>query len=89
MAAFPEPISFKADAIGFRAAVADVGVGLEQLAARPAALEDQQLAGLLMWIPAGVTFIAGGLILFAAWLRESDRHTRYAPVLPAASTNVR
>ena len=54
--------------------------------AGPAALEDQQLAGLLMWIPAGVTFIAGGLILFAAWLRESDRHTRYDPVLPAAST---
>lgn len=56
--------------------------------AGPAALEDQQLAGLLMWIPAGVTFIAGGLILFAAWLRESDRHTRYDPVLPAASSNV-
>ena len=56
--------------------------------AGPAALEDQQLAGLLI-DPAGVTFIAGGLILFAAWLRESDRHTRYSPVIPAASTNVR
>ncbi len=54
----------------------------------PRALEDQQLAGLLMWIPAGITFIAGGLILFAAWLRESDKHTRYRAALPAASTRV-
>jgi putative membrane protein len=52
------------------------------------ALEDQQLAGLLMWIPAGLTFVAGGLILFAAWLRESDKHTRYRAAIPAASTRV-
>ncbi|HEV7509171.1 MAG TPA: cytochrome c oxidase assembly protein [Thermoanaerobaculia bacterium] len=36
-------------------------------------LEDQQLAGLLMWIPAGVVFIVLGLGLFAAWLREAER----------------
>ena len=36
-------------------------------------LEDQQLGGLLMWIPAGLVFIAGGLYFFAAWLRESER----------------
>jgi putative membrane protein len=53
------------------------------------ALEDQQLAGLLMWIPAGLTFVAGGLILFAAWLRESDKHTRYGAALPAASMRVK
>ena len=53
------------------------------------ALEDQQLAGLLMWIPAGFTFVAGGLILFAAWLRESDKHTRYETVIPAASPHLR
>jgi putative membrane protein len=40
-------------------------------------LEDQQLAGLLMWVPAGLILAAGGLVLFAAWLRESDRRTRY------------
>lgn len=40
-------------------------------------LEDQQLAGLLMWVPAGLVFVAGGLALFAAWLRESDRRTRF------------
>jgi len=39
-------------------------------------LEDQQLAGLLMWVPAGLVFIAGGLYFFAAWLRESERRTR-------------
>ena len=42
-------------------------------------LEDQQLAGLLMWIPAGLLFVVGGLALFAAWLRESDRRTRFKP----------
>lgn len=52
------------------------------------AIEDQQLAGLLMWIPAGITFVAAGLILFAAWLRESDKHTRYGAPLPSASTRV-
>jgi putative membrane protein len=43
------------------------------------ALEDQQLAGLLMWVPAGVLFILLGLGLFAAWLGEAERrvaHTR-------------
>jgi putative membrane protein len=45
-------------------------------------LEDQQLAGLLMWIPAGLVFAALGLVLFAAWLRESDRRTRYKPAAP-------
>lgn len=37
------------------------------------ALEDQQLAGLLMWVPSGIVFIVFGLALFAAWLGESDR----------------
>ena len=38
-------------------------------------LEDQQLAGLLMWIPAGLILVAGGLGFFAAWLREAERRT--------------
>ncbi len=41
------------------------------------ALEDQQLAGLLMWIPASIGFVVGGLMLFAAWLGHSDRITRF------------
>jgi putative membrane protein len=37
------------------------------------ALEDQQLAGLLMWVPSSVIFIVLGLALFAAWLGEAER----------------
>jgi putative membrane protein len=47
-------------------------------------LEDQQLAGLLMWVPAGLVFVAGGLALFAAWLRESDRRTRFHKAIHSA-----
>jgi putative membrane protein len=36
-------------------------------------LEDQQLGGLIMWIPAGLVYIFAGLALFAGWLRESER----------------
>ena len=36
------------------------------------ALEDQQLGGLIMWVPAGLVYIGAALILFAAWMRESD-----------------
>lgn len=35
-------------------------------------LEDQQLGGLIMWIPAGLVYIVAGLALFAGWLKESD-----------------
>jgi putative membrane protein len=41
------------------------------------ALADQQLAGLLMWVPAGVIFIVFGLALLAAWLGESERRVRF------------
>ena len=35
-------------------------------------IEDQQLGGLIMWIPAGLVYIISGLALFAGWLRESE-----------------
>jgi putative membrane protein len=35
-------------------------------------LEDQQLGGLIMWIPAGLVYVIAGLALFAGWMRESD-----------------
>jgi putative membrane protein len=41
------------------------------------ALADQQLAGLLMWVPAGVIFMVFGLALFAAWLGEAERRVRF------------
>jgi cytochrome c oxidase assembly factor CtaG len=34
-------------------------------------LEDQQLGGLIMWIPAGLVYVIAGLALFAGWLREA------------------
>jgi putative membrane protein len=39
-------------------------------------LEDQQLGGLIMWVPAGLVYIAAGLILFAGWLREAEARAR-------------
>ena len=35
-------------------------------------LEDQQLGGLIMWIPAGVLYAIAGLALVAGWLREAE-----------------
>jgi putative membrane protein len=39
-------------------------------------LQDQQLGGLIMWVPAGLVYIAAGLALFAGWLRESETRAR-------------
>jgi len=44
------------------------------------ALADQQLAGLIMWVPTCVIFIVSGLALLAAWLGESERRTRLGSV---------
>ena len=35
-------------------------------------LEDQQLGGLLMWVPGGVLYLIAGLALSAEWLREAE-----------------
>lgn len=35
-------------------------------------LEDQQLGGLIMWIPAGLVYVIAGLALLAGWMRESE-----------------
>ena len=37
------------------------------------ALEDQQLAGLVMWVPAGLSYLLAALWLFTCWLNESGR----------------
>jgi putative membrane protein len=49
-------------------------------------LEDQQLAGLIMWVPAGALFMLFGLALFAAWLGESERRLGYSPTAAVASS---
>jgi putative membrane protein len=37
------------------------------------ALQDQQLGGLIMWVPAGLVYVGAGLAMVVAWLRESER----------------
>jgi putative membrane protein len=39
-------------------------------------LEDQQLGGLVMWIPAGVVYLLAALALGAGWLRAIERQMR-------------
>jgi putative membrane protein len=43
-------------------------------------LTDQQLAGVLMWIPAGFVHTGVALFLLVSWLREQDAADRLAPV---------
>jgi putative membrane protein len=50
------------------------------------ALADQQLAGLVMWVPSGVVFIVVGLALFAAWLGESERRVALGSTAASAGT---
>jgi cytochrome c oxidase assembly factor CtaG len=38
-------------------------------------LEDQQLAGLVMWIPAGTVYLSAAIGLGAAWFRAGERRT--------------
>jgi putative membrane protein len=40
-------------------------------------LGDQQLAGIVMWIPFGAVFLFTGLALFAAWLGEAERRVAF------------
>jgi putative membrane protein len=44
-------------------------------------LQDQQLGGLIMWIPAGLVYVIAGLALFAGWLRESDKRANNSNVV--------
>jgi putative membrane protein len=36
-------------------------------------IEDQQLGGIIMWIPGGLVYVVVALALFARWLNASDR----------------
>lgn len=63
------------------AAVTFAGVPLYPVYTAPAAargidqLADQQIAGLVMWIPAGIVMTLLGVALFAAWLGEAERRS--------------
>lgn len=49
-------------------------------------LEDQQLGGLIMWVPAGIVYILAALIMFAGWLRESEKRVRLREQQATAQT---
>jgi putative membrane protein len=36
-------------------------------------LEDQQLAGMIMWVPAGTIYAAGALTMIALWVGSSSK----------------
>jgi putative membrane protein len=40
-------------------------------------VDDQHLAGIVMWIPFGAVFLLTALALFAAWLGEAERRVRF------------
>jgi putative membrane protein len=39
-------------------------------------LEDQQLGGLIMWVPAGIVYVLATLALAAAWLAAAEQRSR-------------
>jgi putative membrane protein len=41
------------------------------------ALEDQQIGGLIMWIPAGTLLLIVALVLFVKWMNESQTRWQY------------
>jgi cytochrome c2 len=52
-------------------------------------LEDQQLGGLIMWIPGSLPYLIAGLALFARWLRESEsRSARHFGSLTGARMTI-
>ncbi|MGQ9371758.1 cytochrome c oxidase assembly protein [Azospirillum sp. ST 5-10] len=48
------------------------------------ALEDQQLGGLIMWVPAGLSYVVGGLALVAGLLNDMDLRARRRESNPGA-----
>lgn len=46
------------------------------------AMDDQQVAGLVMWVPGSLAYLAAAAWVFASWIRASERrHGRAEPVL--------
>ena len=41
-------------------------------------LEDQQLGGLVMWVPGGVSYLVAGLWIVAGWLKRPMPRTAYS-----------
>ncbi len=49
-------------------------------------MEDQQLGGLIMWVPAGIVYIIAGLALVAGWMRESERRVQLRELASAPAS---
>jgi putative membrane protein len=47
-----------------------------------APLEDQQIGGLIMWVPASLVYVGVGLALLARWIETSDDHASLADGTP-------
>jgi putative membrane protein len=45
-------------------------------------LEDQQLAGLIMWVPAGLAYLIAALVIVGSWLREPAGRTGGEELVP-------
>jgi len=39
------------------------------------ALEDQQLGGLIMWVPGSIVYVAAALLIIGQWLRSMEPHS--------------
>jgi putative membrane protein len=48
-------------------------------------LHDQQLGGLIMWVPGAAAYLAGGLLVAGRWLTRADRQPAYRHEAPRAS----
>lgn len=48
-------------------------------------LVDQQLAGLIMWVPGGLLYLIGMSVLFVEWMRLSERRHRVTRAATAAA----
>jgi putative membrane protein len=51
------------------------------------ALEDQQLGGLIMWIPAGTLLLIVSLVLLVRWLKVSDTRWKYTRMAELAHSS--
>jgi putative membrane protein len=49
-------------------------------------LGDQQLGGLVMWVPSAAAFILIGLVLFARWIVESGRRQQHSSLQAVLNT---
>jgi putative membrane protein len=50
------------------------------------ALEDQQIGGFIMWVPAGLVYFGAALVVLGMWLQRSDRRLQQYGLQPGRLT---